>query len=74
MSSHMAISNRRAKFKAEQLAGSCRIEGITVTRSEQQVMVQIIKGEADTDAMKARLRMKYARKTKRPQVIVIQSD
>lgn len=49
-------------FKAAQAAGSCRLEGIVVSKRSQARMESIIEGKKDGTAIKARLVRQYRRK------------
>lgn len=50
-------------FLAEQIAGSCRMEGIQVSKAQEDKMQQVISGQADPKKMLAELLSRY-RQTK----------
>lgn len=43
----MVVRLKTAGYIASQLAGSCRLEGISVSRAEERLMQSIISGEVD---------------------------
>lgn len=58
----MSKSSDTHIFKAAQAAGSCRLEGIRVSKRAQKRMESIIEGNTDSQAIKERLIPQYRRK------------
>lgn len=46
----MSKKTSKDEYLAAQAAGSCRIEGLKVTREEEQLMADIIAGRVDAEA------------------------
>lgn len=52
-----------AKFLAEQLAGSCQIEGIHVTKEQLAIMQDVISGKSDATELRSQLVERYRQKS-----------
>lgn len=61
----MVVRLKTAGYVASQLAGSCRLEGISVSRADERLMQSIVSGEVDGKAAARRvaeqIRAKHSR-------------
>lgn len=60
------MSNKvpNAAFLAEQIAGSCRIEGVQVSKEQLKRMQQVIAGQINSEELRAQLVRYYTQDKK----------
>lgn len=57
-----------SKYLASQVAGSCRIEGIRVSASDERTICEVIDGKVDAKALRRKLVAQF-RASNAPQVV-----